>query len=345
VLASRVADRRHPAFNKLFVESEYLPELNALLFHRRPRSADENPIYLAHLLVVRQGQEITGDYESERTRFLGRGQTLRSPAALRKDGHGLSGTTGATLDPIMTIGQDIDLKPHATVEMAHITLAAASREEALALARRYQAWIRIRQAFGRAHDYSRQELHQLDLGTAELERIQQLLSVLLYPHAALRAGPATLAANSKGQPGLWPYAISGDYPILLVRVGSQEETNLVNELLQAHAYWRKRQIKIDLVILNLQDTTYNQELHNQLQQLIAHTGGDAWLNGRRCLAEPTRRHLSSGRPKDERGRSGAAGNGRPGHPGREKRFAGRTTERSATTAGPPAGLCPHFIPL
>ena len=280
VLASRVADRRHPAFNKLFVESEYLPELNALLFHRRPRSADENPIYLAHLLVVRQGQEVTGDYESERTRFLERGQTLRSPAALRKDGPGLSGTTGATLDPIMAIGQDIDLKPHATVQVAYITLVAASREEALALARRYQAWIRIRQAFGRAHDYSRQELHQLDLGTAELERIQQLLSVLLYPHAALRAGPATLAANSKGQPGLWPYTISGDSPILLVRVGSQEETNLVNELLQAHAYWRKQQIKIDLVILNLQDTSYNQELHNQLQRLIVHTGGDTWLNRR-----------------------------------------------------------------
>jgi cellobiose phosphorylase len=265
VLASRIADRRHPAFNKLFVESEYLPELNALLFHRRPRSTEEKPIYLVHSLVVEQGYEITGAHESERTRFLGRGQTLRSPVALRKDGPGLSGTTGATLDPIMAIGQDIDLKPHATVQAAYVTLAAASREEALALARRYQTWIRIRQAFGRAHDYSRQELHQLDLGTAELERIQQLLSVLLYSHAALRASPATLTANSKGQPGLWPYAISGDYPILLVHVGSQEETNLVHELLQAHAYWRKRQIKIDLVILNLQDTSYNQELHNQLR--------------------------------------------------------------------------------
>ncbi|TEU15606.1 MAG: hypothetical protein E3J21_12770 [Anaerolineales bacterium] len=280
VLAPRTADRRHPAFNKLFIESEYLPELNALLFHHRPRSADETPVYMAHLIVVRQGQEVTGAHESERTHFLGRGQTLRSPVALHKDGHGLSSTTGATLDPIMAIGQDIDLKPHATVEVAYITLAATSREEALALAHRYQAWIRIRQAFGRAHDYNRQELRQLDLGTAELERIQQLLSVLLYPHAALRAAPATLAANTKGQPGLWAYGISGDYPILLVRVGSQEEMSLIHELLQTHAYWRNRQIKIDLVILNQRETNYNQELHNQLQRLIAHTGGDGWLNRR-----------------------------------------------------------------
>jgi cyclic beta-1,2-glucan synthetase len=193
---------------------------------------------------------------------------------------GLSNTTGATLDPIMSLGQKVELEPHATAQVTYVTLATRSRQEALALARRYRAWPIINQAFYQARSRSELELGQLDLTTPKLERIQQLLSMLLYPHPSLRANPTTLAANSKGQPGLWPYAISGDYPILLVRVSSQEETALVRELLGAHAYWRNRQIKIDLVILNQRDTGYNQELHNQLHRLIARTGGDTWLNRR-----------------------------------------------------------------
>ncbi len=349
VLAPQIVDRRHPAFNKLFVESEYLPEINGLLFRRRSRSAEEEPVYLAHLLVVGQGDKVTGAHESNRARFLGRGQTPRSPAALippsvppmggegpvppaggeepfppsvppmggeepvlpsvppmggdepippsvppmggeepvpssvppmggDERGGGLAGTTGATLDPIMALGQEIELEPRTTAQVAYVTLAAGSRQDALALAHRYQVWPAINRAFDQARSSSELELRQLDLTTPEVEHIQQLLAVLLYPHPALRAEPATLADNSKGQPGLWPYAISGDYPILLVRVGSQEEMALVREVLQAHAYWRCRQIKVDLVVLNQRDTGYSQELHSQLHQLIARMGGDAWLN-------------------------------------------------------------------
>jgi len=288
VLAPRIADRRHQAFSKLFVESEYLRDLNAMLFRRRPRSAEEDPVYMAHLVVVGRGQVTTGAHEGDRARFLGRGGTVRSPAAIsppsggdeKKKEEGLSGATGATLDPIMALGQEIELEPHATAQVAYLTLAAGSRQEALDLARRYQQWPVINRAFDQARSRSAVELHRLDLTTSEVERIQQLLSVLLYLHPALRADPETLAANTKGQPGLWPFAISGDYPILLVRIEGEEETDLVRELLQAHSYWRNRQIKIDLVIVNERGTGYDQELQGQLLRLITRTGSDVWLNQR-----------------------------------------------------------------
>ncbi|MEE8392072.1 MAG: glucoamylase family protein, partial [Anaerolineae bacterium] len=275
VLAAQSSDRRHPAFNKLFIESEYLAELNGLLFRRRPRSAEEDPIYMIHMLIVKRGQDITGAYESDRARFLGRGGTVRSPAALSPPHGGgtergqLSGTTGATLDPIMALGQEIKLDPHATVQVAYVTLAARSRHEALTLAGRYHAWPRVQRVFDQARSQGEFELQRFNLDTPELERIQQLLSVLLYPHAALRATPTTLAANSKGQPGLWAYAISGDYPILLVRIENEGEMDLLQELIQAHAYWRNRQIKIDLVILNERGSAYDQELQGQLLRLIS----------------------------------------------------------------------------
>jgi len=280
VLAPQAADRRHQAFNKLFIESEYLPEVNGLLFRRRPRSADETPIYLLHLLVVEEGQAVTGTHESDRARFLGRGGSPRSPAALSRDGRGLSGTTGATLDPIMALGQEISLGPHETTRVAFLTLAADSRQEAERLAWRYRTWAVIDHAFERARAQGEMELRQLGLSTSDVENIQRLLSALLYPSPELRAAPEILAANVKGQPGLWPFAISGDYPILLVRVSEEDEAALVRELLQAHAYWRKRQIKVDLVIVNERESGYDQELHGQLHRLIARTGGDAWLNQR-----------------------------------------------------------------
>jgi cyclic beta-1,2-glucan synthetase len=280
VLAPQATDRRHPAFNKLFIESEHLPELNGLLFRRRPRSAEEEPVYMIHMLVADTESEVLAAYESDRGRFLGRGRTLRSPAALDESGQGLSGTVGATLDPIMALGWEVELKPHAKAEIAYVTVAAGSRHEVLALAHRYRSWPRIWRTFDRARSQSEVELRQLGLTVSDVKDYQRLLSVLLYPHAALRATPATLAANHKGQSGLWAYAISGDYPILLVRVSEQEELDLVRELLQAHTYWRNRQIRIDLVISNERETGYDQELHGQLHRLVARMDGDAWLNQR-----------------------------------------------------------------
>jgi cyclic beta-1,2-glucan synthetase len=280
ILAPQADDVRHPAFNKMFVESEYLPETNALLFRRRPRSTTEEPIYLAHSAVVSPGHKTTGAHETDRARFLGRGQTLRVPAALSRSGGGLSGTTGATLDPIMALGQEIQLRPHASAQVSFITLAASSREKAMELARRYQDGRLIVRAFDQARDRAESELRQLNLTTTDLERIQQLLSVLLYPFAALRAVPAILAANRKGQAGLWPFSISGDHPILLVRMDKLEDLALVQQVLQAHAYWRNRRIQIDLVILNEQGTTYGQELRGEIQRVLVGQNSEDWFNRR-----------------------------------------------------------------
>ncbi|UCF61800.1 MAG: hypothetical protein JSV37_03710 [Anaerolineaceae bacterium] len=280
VLASQATDRRHPAYNKLFIESDYLPEYNALLYRRRPTSEDETPIYLAHSLVVERDLDITGAYESDRGCFLGRGGSPRVPKALEKDSGWLSGAKGATLDPIMALGQEILLEPYAKAEVAYISIVAESHQEVLEQLARYQAWHRIERAFDQARTNSERELQQLGLSSKDIEQNQLLLSLLLYPHKDLRAEPATIAANAKGQSGLWAYAISGDYPILLLKVDSQEELTLVHEVLRGHAYWREKQIKIDVVIINQRETGYDQELQAHLLQLLKRLKADTWLNQR-----------------------------------------------------------------
>ncbi len=288
VLAAQAADRRHPAFNKLFIESEYLPKENALLFQRRPRSADEKPVVLIHAVLIETGRKVTGDHETDRAKFLGRSQTMHAPLALQDANRHLSGTVGpvlepglprGTLDPILSLAQEIDLKPRAKTRVTFLTLAAGSRAEALEKLSHYQSGQAIYHAFNHARAHSERELLEQGLDAPAVENIQRLLSALLYPAGALRAAPHILAQNEKGQSGLWAFGISGDHPILLVRVYDGESPLLV-EALQAFNYWRSHHVTVNLVVLNEQDTGYALDLHNAIQRQIKRMGAEASLNQR-----------------------------------------------------------------
>jgi len=270
---------RHPAFNKLFIESEYLPDSNMLLFHRRPREADEEPIYLGHLLITDSSISITGAYEGSRLNFLGRGRNSRFPASLEGVGD-LSKTIGVTLDPVMALAQDVELEPYGRVSIAYLTLVTRSRNEATMLAERYKDWVVLERAVELARRQNQMSLHQLEIGTPELARMQQLLSLLLYPHSGLRASADVLRANILGQSGLWAYGISGDIPILLVRVSDVAEQPLVTEILNAHRYWHDQKVPIDLVIFNLRESSYSQELTEQLHRLIIQSNSTILMNKR-----------------------------------------------------------------
>jgi len=277
ILADQSADQRHPAFNNLFTESEYVEKEKLLLFRRRLRDPKEKPVYLAHFVTDGQTPMTPVGYETNRYHFLGRGGSTRAPAALLEGN--LSNSTGATLDPILALQAELNLQPYDTQQIAFVTVVAGSRIEALELATRYQNWLRLNRAIREARLEAERELVQLNL-SIPLERIQKLLSVLLYPTDALRASPATISANTLSQPALWPFSISGDYPILLLRLKSENGLYLLNEILQAHTYWRRRGLKIDLVILNRQETTYEPGFSGQIRRQIINTGSENWLNKR-----------------------------------------------------------------
>ncbi|MFW6063167.1 MAG: GH36-type glycosyl hydrolase domain-containing protein [Chloroflexota bacterium] len=279
VLTGQGTDEQHPAFAKLFVESDYLAQENALLFRRRPRSDKELPTFLAHALVVGDGLQETQAYESDRARFLGRGRTVHDPLALQGNGW-LSGTTGATLDPVMSLGQRIELEPRGSVELALVTAVAHTRSQALELIRRYRSWSNIERGFEQARTAAERNMRRLELETPALEQAQRLLSLLIYGYHAYRAEPSTLTANTLGQPGLWGFSISGDYPILLLEVDDEAETALLQEVLRAHAYWRSLGVRVDLVILNRKESNYGQELQGAIHYLIRQVGSENWLNRR-----------------------------------------------------------------
>jgi len=279
VLAPQAGDSRHPAFNKLFIESERLPRGNGLLFRRRPRSTSEAGIYLAHAVVTNPGETtvVRPRLETDRGRFLGRGRTTRNPAAMEA---GSRSKIGNSLDPIYSISQVVYLPTQSTLRLAFLTAAGRSTEETQSIIDRFSSLGTIQAALEQARGLAEVEMNELEISNSQLKDFQTLLSVLVFPSAALRVSPERLAANQKSQTGLWPFAISGDYPILLAEIENVQELNLARELLQAHSYWRKRHIMIDLVFLDKQGTSYNQELSSQLYRLVASTASEGWLNRR-----------------------------------------------------------------
>jgi cyclic beta-1,2-glucan synthetase len=283
VLAPMDADRRHPAFNKLIIESTFLANLNGLLFRRRPRAASDVSIFLVHAFVSNEkaSAALTGlSYESSRLNFLGRGRNPRMPIALENAGENMQESTGYVLDPVFALRVEFEIPAHDAIEAAFITTAGDSRQQVLTIVRRYRDWNRVERAYDHARLAAEIEMRRMDIRSSDIEQYQNMLSALFYPQMSLRAGPELLAANVKGQPALWAYGISGDYPILLLKVSKREEITLLRELLRAHNYWRSRGLLIDLVIINEKEAGYSQEVHDRIFQLLLRTNNDGWLNRR-----------------------------------------------------------------
>ncbi|MGI8499086.1 MAG: GH36-type glycosyl hydrolase domain-containing protein, partial [Gemmatimonadaceae bacterium] len=273
VLTTPDADRAHPAFQNLFVETEWVSSCTALLASRRPRSFGETRPWLAH--VVATGAERVGGVtcETDRARFIGRGRSVRAPLALDA-GATLSGSVGAVLDPIASLRIRVSLEPGRSATVAFTTVVADSREEALRHADRYRDLRAADRALALSGTEAQMEFRDFDVTPAEAALYQELAGALIYPHEALGASQAERAANRRGQRALWAHGISGDWPIVLGTIGDAAGLPSVRQLLVAHKYWRMKGITSDLVILNIKTPTYQQELHDQIVALtLASTEG------------------------------------------------------------------------
>jgi cyclic beta-1,2-glucan synthetase len=274
VLAPAADDLAHPAFGKLFVETEYLPERTALLCGRRPRSADEAALWAVHVLSLEGRTQSPLEWETDRSRFLGRGRSPADPQAL--DGRSLSGTTGVVLDPVVSLRQRVRLAPGGFVRLSFATGMALSRDTALALAQKYHGPSSAARTFALAFAHAQSALRHLGITSEDALLYERLASRVLYADRSLRAGPELLARSELGQEGLWPYGISGDLPILLVRVVEEDDLPLVREVLQAQEYWRLKGLRADVVILNEHPVSYLDEMHGQLTALLDNGPWRAW---------------------------------------------------------------------
>jgi cellobiose phosphorylase len=268
VLAPGAQDISHPAFSNLFVQTELVRSRQAILCTRRPRSAQENPPWMVHLMTVQGETNGRVSFETDRAKFVGRGRSLVWPAAMA--GHGrLSDSEGAVLDPVASIRCAVLIRPNETARIDLVTGVAEAREAATVLVDKYHDPRLADRVFDLAWTHGNAQLHHLNAVEAEAQLYGRLAGSVIYSTPRYRPNLSVLARNKRTQSGLWGYGISGDLPIVLVRIRDRNRLDLVRQAVQAHAYWRMKGLNVDLVIWNEDDSVYRQELHDSIMSLIA----------------------------------------------------------------------------
>lgn len=266
VLANPEDDLAHPAFSNLFVRTEFMPQYNCLIASRRPRIEGRKTIYGMHCVCA--DTDFMGDvqYETDRFRFIGRNLSVFEPAAMEPDVP-LSNSTGAVLDPIMSLRVRVKLEPGRTASVAFITGIAENRTILLEMASKYKLFDSVGRAFDLSWTRNQIEAKYFGFTVKETEQFLSLLRAVLYVSPLRRLVSDIMSKNKKGQDGLWAYGISGDLPIVAVRVRDRDDIALVEWSLRAHEYWRIKGVKTDLVFIIEDEGSYTQPL----RELVADT--------------------------------------------------------------------------
>ena len=267
VLTTPDADSAHPAFAKLFVQTEFVPEVGTLLATRRTREPQEQQLWAAHVSVL-EGESIGGlQFETDRARFLGRGHDLRDAVSI-VDARPLSNTTGTVLDPVLALRRRVRIAPGKTVRVAYWTILAQSRAQALSLADKHRDTAAFDRARTLAWTQAQVQLRYLGIDFDEAQQFQRIANRVLYADASLRAAREILAKNLLGPSALWPYGVSGDLPIVLIRIDDENDLEIVKQLLRAHEYWRLKRLSVDLIILNDRPPSYASDLQLAIDSAI-----------------------------------------------------------------------------
>jgi cellobiose phosphorylase len=268
ILAPLNTDLSHPAFSNLFVQTEILRDSQAILCTRRPRAPGEKPPWMFHLMTTQGTPAGDASYETDRAKFIGRSRSVANPAALDK-GTPLSNTDGPVLDPIVAIRRGVVIDSDTSANWHIISGMAETRAAALTLIQKYREPSFAARAFEMAWSHSQIVLRQLQATEAEAQVYAQLASSVIHANPLHRAGAGILTRNRLGQSGLWGFGISGDLPILLMRIADVHRIDLVKQVLLAHAYWREKGLEVDLVIFNEDFSGYRQVLQDRILGLIA----------------------------------------------------------------------------
>ena len=220
------------------------------------------------------------EYETDRARFLGRGRGLREPVAVL-DGRRLSNTVGTVLDPIFALRYRIRVPAGGTVRIAVWTFVAASRDSVLQLLDKHRDSNAFVRAGTLAWTQGQVQLRHLGIDAAEASLFQRLAGHVLYANAAMRPAAATISRGAAGPAALWAHGISGDLPIVLVRIDDVDDIDIVRQLLRAQEYWQLKELAVDLVFLNERASSYVQDLQNALETQLRMSQSRPRLGGDR----------------------------------------------------------------
>ncbi|HHZ19539.1 MAG TPA: glycosyl transferase family 36 [Firmicutes bacterium] len=299
-LAPHEQFQTHPAYSRLFLETAFIPEMEVLLAWRRTDLGPTGP-YLAYMMHVDGTAVGALEYETDRLRFAGRGRSASVPLVIQT-GYHLSGTVGKVLDPIFSLRRRVELPGHRRARLFCVTAIAETREEVLEICRKLRYPFQVRRVFDMAVTKNKLELNELNITPRQANIFQWMASQLVYFNNLREQRVEALKRNIKGQSGLWPFGISGDYPIVSLSIGPDASLELVETMLAALKYWAIHDLTVDLVLLVKEADGYNRLTDEELRRIVnTHIQNEAFsklaahifIIGRESLAEAERHLLAA----------------------------------------------------
>ena len=258
------ADLAHPTFSRMFVHTEISPDRRVIQARRNPRQANEPEMRVAHMLVDCGGGVGAVEAETDRRRFIGRGRTLGDAAAFDV-GASLSSSDGFTLDPVFALRQTLLVPAGKKAHLIYWTIAAPTRAEIDAAV----GYFAHEQNFGheamQAWTRSQIQLRYIDSDLTESALFKRLASYMIWPDQMLK--PSGNLGKAAPQSALWPMGISGDHPIMVLRIDDTDDIAIARTFLRAQSYFHSRELVTDLVFVNERASSYVQDLQESIEGL------------------------------------------------------------------------------
>ena len=269
ILSKPEADYSHMAFNNLFLTFAYDPKLEMILAKRKTRTNKEQELYLATTLYTIKETIGELEYEIDKEKILGRGN-LGLPKMIANS-KPFSRNLGLVTDPAICLKKTIKIKPGETVHLNLILSVAETKETAITNLQKFRCEESIEKEMELSKAKVEAENRYIGLTGKQIEVYQQLLTFLLFinPLKALRM--PKLPARIYPQSELWKYGISGDLPILLVKIKEIGDIDVLKEAMKAYEYYSLKNIKIDLVILDEEKKTYEEYVKEGIENVIANS--------------------------------------------------------------------------
>ena len=279
VLEPEAGSVRQPAFSRLFVECEPLPAQHAIVASRRARSPSDPVVVMVQSLVWEDPAMSWVGLETDRRAFLGRRRDARSPQwvgpSMEPPAPGLS-----TLDPALVLAVRVKLGPRARVEVALVTAVAKTRDAALDLTRRFGSLHAARWAIHDARRELARRLGRQGVSTSLFPSAMRIVSKLVQPSGGTGAARPAFSGLLPSKSSLWGFGISGDDPLLVVRIRDRVHGSLVEDVLATYRFLRMSGKKVEIVFLDEASSGYQAQEPGSVQSLLLDAGAGPWLNQR-----------------------------------------------------------------
>ena len=265
VLSKPMQDYAHMAFNNLFLTFEKISDED-ILIKRKKRGINEQDFYMGTSFYTEH--ETIGDFEFEidKEKFLGKKKELIPEMV--KYSKPYSQNMGLVTDPCLAMKRTIKIMPGEKIVFDLIICVSNDKEIVEKLLEKYKNTKVITKTFDLAQAKVEAESIYLGLKGTDIERYQKLLSYVIFNNPLKKLTLNKLPKRIYSQSKLWKYGISGDLPIVLVKIQDLNDMYVVLDVLSAYEYFRSKNILMDLVIINQEENSYDQYVNYEIENAI-----------------------------------------------------------------------------